>query len=85
MLPSQARKAMVDHFLAQLIAGGVDYRARPKYRLADAYDDARQSTEYAWKLVADCFEEAEKQFDREHPMCWDNEKQQAYRAGLPRA
>jgi len=82
LLPRAAKERLTEYFLAQLEAAELDWHANPKYGLTNAYREADTSHNswLTYDMVSSCFEAALVEYNRRHPLCWDNETQKAFRA-----
>ncbi len=78
MLPSAARKALTELFLARLEAAPLDCYRSPSYRLSDATHEV-WGDRWAMDAAHECFEAAKAEYERRHPLEWNNEKQRASR------
>lgn len=88
MLPSAARRALVEFFLDRFVEVGVNERGRSMYDYAKALGDIRDAGDYVSSMAFECWGLAQLEFDRRFPLRWDNSEQKkayrAYREGLSR-
>lgn len=89
MLPSKAREALFNYFLARFEEVPLNFRADPIYSMMDAMAEVQKSQgidswdqEFMWirKEAFAQYDLAFKEYDRRHHKCWDNEKQKAFRS-----
>lgn len=80
MLPSVAKETLTNHFFKRLYNAKLDWMGHPVYKLIDAIREIKtQDGVYASTILDECFFAALKRYEKEYPLCWDNEKQKAYR------
>ena len=89
MLPSKAREALFNYFLARFEEAPLNFMADPIYYMMDAMAEVQKSQnidfwdqEFMWirKEAFTQYDLALKEYNRRHHKCWDNEKQKAYRS-----
>lgn len=64
LLPSQAKKTLVEFFLQKLVSSPRDIYQKPRYRAGDAHKDAESMGVYAQRCWYECFVEAESTFHK---------------------
>lgn len=81
-LPSQGRKLLTAYFLKKLEDAPLNYQVDPSYKFVDALHETHDEEAGQWfnsGFIHECFEEAERQYNKLHPKKWDNNAQKAYR------
>lgn len=81
MLPSKAKEVLTQAIFDNMKKHVCYDGTRSTYYAATALRDYGDEVWNA-SVVFECFEAAEKRFDIEHPLRWDNDKQKAYREGI---
>lgn len=80
LLPSQAKQTLTEFFLKKLEGAKLNCYAEPTYNFANALHDVKTAPgSYIGGILAECFEAALKEYNRKHPKCWNNDKQEAFR------
>lgn len=81
MLPSEAKRTLIALILERLESSKLDCYGNPMYRYVNFLHEFNENILGGWlnAISLECFEIADKEYNRKHPLCWDNEKQHSYR------
>jgi hypothetical protein len=80
MLPSKVREYLAAYFTKTLEEAKLNYLADPMYHLVDAIQEFRDVEGIAPGLVVKMYDKAFLKYNRKHPKCWSNERQEAFRS-----
>lgn len=81
MMPADARKAITEFFLEKLVSADVNYYGEPIYKYVHALGNFKEPL-WDSSVLHDCFTAAMATYNKEHPLCWDNDGQFSYRDGI---
>ena len=79
MLPSKVREYLSRYFLEKLESAKVNYLGDPVYELVDVIGEFRDIEGVHTSQVIELYNTAREVYNRKHPKCWDNERQEAFR------
>lgn len=82
VLPSRARELIYEFFIARLRESGVNDYNQFMYREEHVWPDIKDQNSWVTSQAWSIFEQARKDFDNQHPVCWSNALQKSWRKGL---
>jgi hypothetical protein len=80
MLPSKVREYLSRYLFEKLESAKLNYLGDPVCELVDIIGEFRDIDGVHTAQVIELYEAALAKYNKKHPKCWDNEKQQAFRA-----
>lgn len=79
--PSEAKRVLTEHLLSIFENAPLNRYNDTVFDFAEALK-ITEKDEWGRKIVAQCYEAAEKEWEHRHPKSWNNESQKATRRGL---
>jgi|WetSurMetagenome_2_1015567.scaffolds.fasta_scaffold45975_6 hypothetical protein len=79
--PGEAKRVLTEHLLDIFEKAPLNYHSNTTFDFAGALQVV-EGDGWGRKIVAQCYEAAEREWEHRHPKSWSNELQKATRRGM---